>query len=85
MEEEEAQAVAEVSCTAVAAQLSGGRRGHFSLLGNRCNADGSQGYGGVVASTGHMENTGSRRRGLIGVYLSFMAAERLFSDVQIPY
>lgn len=44
------EAVAEVSCAA-AAQLSGGRRGHFSLPAIRCNADGSQGYACVDTLT----------------------------------
>lgn len=55
--EERGRTVAEVSCTAAAAaaaaQLSGGRRGHFPLCAIPCNADSSQGY---VALTGHIED-----------------------------
>ncbi len=45
--------VTEVSCTAAAsvAQRSGGRRGRFSLLAIRCNADSSQGYACVASLT----------------------------------
>lgn len=60
--EERGRTVAEVSCTAAvaaatAAQLSGGRRGHFPLRAIPCNADGSQGYVCIVALTGHIEDT----------------------------
>lgn len=58
--EERGRTVAEVSCTAAAApaaaQLSGGRRGHFPLCAIPCNADSSQGYVCIVALTGHIED-----------------------------
>lgn len=53
--EERGRTVAIVSCTAAAAaQLSGGRRGHFPLFAIRCNADSSQGY--VCVATGRIKD-----------------------------
>lgn len=50
---------AEAAAAAATAQLSSGRRGHFSLLAIRCNADSSQGYACVTASTGRIKDAGA--------------------------